>query len=267
MSVFPRIAVVIPCRNDAPYLEECLQALAAQTRRPDEVIVVDNVSTDDSADVARRHGARVITEPLVGIWPAAARGYDEARGFDLIARLDADSRPHRDWVARIAQAFAADPDLGVLTGGSEFYGATPLVRYLGDHWYIGGGTFWVKQWLGVPLVFGSNFAMRSRVWERVRDQVERTNPIIHDDLDLTIHLRPSDGVRYDPDLRMPVSARPFARPSALLRRVWRVVPTFAASWPEGSPWHRAHEAQSARPLRAGDITWPRDDAPAPGNRR
>ncbi|MGP3535122.1 glycosyltransferase [Microbacterium sp. RD1] len=258
MSLVPRVAVVIPCRNDAEFLDACLAALAAQTRQPDAVIVVDNDSSDGSADLARAAGASVVTEPLIGIWPAAARGYDEARDFDIIARLDADSRPHPDWVSRVVQAFVADPGLGVLTGGAEFYGATPLVHYLGAHWYIGGGTFWVRQWLGIPLVFGSNFAMRAAVWERVRDRVDRTNPGIHDDLDLTIQLRPSDGVRYDPDLRMPVSSRPFARPSALWRRVWRVIPTFAASWPEGSPWYRAREQESAPAIGAADIAWPDD---------
>lgn len=262
MSLVPRVAVVIPCRNDASFLDACLRALAGQTRPADAVIVVDNDSTDDSADVARRHGARVVVEPQHGIWPAAAKGYDEALGFDIIARLDADSRPHPDWISRIVQAFVSDPHLGVLTGGAEFYGSSPLVHYLGRHWYIGGGTFWVRQWLGVPLVFGSNFAMRSAVWERIRDRVDRTNPRIHDDLDLTIHLRPADGVRYDPDLRMPVSARPFARPSALAKRLWRVIPTFAASWPAGSPWHRARDTEA---LDAADIAWPgRDEDLAEG---
>ncbi len=262
MSLVPRVAVVIPCRNDASFLAACLRALAAQTRQPDAVIVVDNGSDDGSAGIARRYGARVVTEPVIGIWPAAARGYDEAREYDVIARLDADSRPHPDWIARVAAAFAAEPGLGVLTGGAEFYGSNPLVHYLGARWYIGGGTYWVRRWLGIPLVFGSNFAMRGRVWARVRESVLRDNPVIHDDLDLTIHLRESDGVRYDPDLRMPVSSRPFARPSALLRRVWRVVPTFAASWPEGSPRHRAREGA---PLRSADISWPEEDDMALGS--
>jgi glycosyltransferase involved in cell wall biosynthesis len=256
VSLPPRIAVVIPCRDDASFLDACLRALAAQTRLPDEIIVVDNASSDDSAAVALSHGARVVDESRIGIWPAAARGYDEAMGADIIARLDADSRPHPDWVSRVVQAFVADAGLGVLTGGAEFYGASPLVHYLGARWYIGGGTYWVNRWLGIPLVFGSNFAMRSDVWARVRLRVDRANPRIHDDLDLTIHLRESDGVRYDPELRMPVSSRPFAAPSALWRRVWRVVPTFAASWPEGSPWHRAREA--ARPIDATEIAWPPD---------
>lgn len=256
MSTPLRIAVVIPCRNDASYLDACLTALEAQTRPADGIIVVDNDSTDDSVAVARRHGVEPLREELVGIWPAAARGYDAAQGgFDVIARLDADSRPHPDWLARIERSFADDPALGVITGPAEFYGAGPIVRWLGEHWYIGAGHFWVNLWLGRPLVFGSNFAMRARVWQRVRMLVARTHPRIHDDLDLSIRLRPSDGVRLDRTLRMPVSARPFATLRGLARRLWWVVPTFAVSWPEGAPRRRFDEADAetaADPLVDGD---------------
>ncbi|GAA5209391.1 glycosyltransferase family 2 protein [Microbacterium kyungheense] len=253
MPLAPRVAVVIPCRNDAEYLQACLAALAAQTHPADLVVVVDNASTDASAEVARRFGAVVVAEPAIGIWPAAARGYDEAlEGADIIARLDADSRPHSDWVARLVRAFVSDPSLGVLTGGAEFYGGSPLQNYLGERWYIGGGHYWIRKWLGIPLVFGSNFAMRTRVWERVRDQVDRGNARIHDDLDLTIRLRSSDGVRYDPQLRMPVSARPVQSVGGLSRRVFKVASTFAASWPEGAAWRRAGlEGEQRRRADAG----------------
>jgi glycosyltransferase involved in cell wall biosynthesis len=244
VSLAPRVAVVIPCRNDAPFLDECLRALEAQDRRADRVIVVDNASTDGSADVARAHGAEVVPESRIGVWPAAAHGYDEAaRDADIIARLDADSRPHADWISRIVRDFIADPGMGALTGAAEFYGAGRLKSYLGAKWYIGGMYFWVTPWLGHPPVFGSNFAMRSSLWLRVRDVVDRGNPGIHDDLDLSIRLRPSDGVRYDPELRMPISARPFATGAALWRRVGKVVPTFAVSWPEGAAWNRDRPAQ------------------------
>ncbi|WP_109209212.1 MULTISPECIES: glycosyltransferase family 2 protein [Microbacterium] len=256
MPLAPHVAVVIPCRNDAAYLDACLAALAAQTRRADTVIVVDNDSTDASAAVARRHGATVLHEPTIGIWPAAARGYDAAlESADLIARLDADSRPHPDWVAQLVRAFDSDPTLGVLTGGAEFYGGTPLQNRLGERWYVGGGHFWIKKWLGIPLVFGSNFAMRAEIWERLRDRVDRGNARIHDDLDLTIRLRASDGVRYDPQLRMPVSARPVQTVSGLSRRVLRVVTTFAASWPEGAAWRREVPSRSEATVAAD---WGRD---------
>ncbi len=239
VSLEPRVTVVIPCRDDAAFLDACLAALSVQTRRADRVIVVDNGSTDASAHVARSHGAEVFDEPLVGIWPAAARGYDEAAATtDIIARLDADSRPHPDWIARLVRAFVADPRLGVLTGAAEFYGSNAVVHYLGEHWYIGGGHYWIQKWLGRPLVFGSNFAMRAAVWMHVRDRVNRTNARIHDDLDLTIRLRPSDGIRYDPTLKMPVSSRPLLTQRGLWRRVWRVGTTFAVSWPEGAARRR-----------------------------
>ncbi|WP_375384589.1 glycosyltransferase family 2 protein [uncultured Microbacterium sp.] len=253
MSLEPRVTVVIPCRDDAEFLEACLIALAAQTHLADRVIVVDNGSSDASAEVARRHGAEVFDEPLVGIWPAAARGYDEAAGeTDIIARVDADSRPHPDWIARLVRAFVADPRLGVLTGAAEFYGSNPVVHYLGEHWYIGGGHYWIQKWLGQPLIFGSNFAMRAAVWEHVRDRVDRTNARIHDDLDLTIQLRPSDGIRYDPTLKMPVSSRPLLTQRGLWRRVWRVGTTFAASWPEGAAWRRRTEEYGPD---AGTASW------------
>ncbi|KQZ83950.1 hypothetical protein ASD56_07915 [Microbacterium sp. Root166] len=253
MPLAPRVTVVIPCRDDAEYLDACLTALAAQEHPADRIVVIDNASTDASAAVARRHGADVIREEQIGIWPAAARGYDEASdSADIIARLDADSRPHPDWIANLVRAFVADPGLGVLTGGAEFYGGSPLANYLGEHWYIGGGHFWIRKWLGIPLVFGSNFAMRTSLWLRVRDVVDRENATIHDDLDLTIRLRAADGVRYDPQLRMPVSARPVQTVSGLSRRVLRVVTTFAASWPEGAPWRRekTQEATDAAPAAA-----------------
>ncbi|GAA1695447.1 glycosyltransferase family A protein [Microbacterium sediminicola] len=235
-----RIAVVVPCRDDADVLRSCLAALAVQSRPADRVIVVDNDSGDDSVEVARAAGVEVRHESLIGIWPAAAHGYDAALAdCDLIARIDADSRPHPDWLQRLEGAFSADPSLGVLTGGAEMYGANALLRYLGEHWYIGGGRFWINLWLGIPLVYGSNFAMRAPIWGRVRTEVDRTNPHIHDDLDLTIRLRRADGVRWDRTLTMPVSARPVMSVRALARRVWRVVPTFAASWPEGAAWRRS----------------------------
>jgi glycosyltransferase involved in cell wall biosynthesis len=252
VPLVPRVTVVIPCRNDADFLDACLTALAQQTHPADRVIVVDNGSTDDSADVARRHGAVLVEEARVGVWPAAARGYDEARSdADIIARLDADSRPHPDWVARLVRAFVADPGLGVLTGGAEFYGGSPLTNYLGERWYIGGGHYWIRKWLGVPLVFGSNFAMRSTVWERMRDRVDRDNGAIHDDLDLSIRLRPADGVRYDPQLLMPVSARPLQTVGGLSRRIFKVATTFAASWPEGASWRRREESTSRADAAAG----------------
>nr|WP_277613042.1 glycosyltransferase family A protein [Cryobacterium algoritolerans] len=124
------MSVVIPCCNDADFLVVCLAALAAQTRLADEVIVVDNRSTDASAAGARAAGARVVPAPSPGIWPAAATGFDAASS-EVIARLDADSIPPADWLARIDATLSESPEVDIITGPGDFYDCSPTVARLG----------------------------------------------------------------------------------------------------------------------------------------
>ena len=227
------ISVVVPALNDSPMLARCLEALAGQTRQPDEVVVVDNGSTDDTADVARAAGARVITEPVRGIFPATSAGFDAAR-CEIIARLDADSLPPADWVARLEAAFDADPRLAFLSGPGDFYGSTRLVHWLAETLYIGGYVWFVGLLLGHPPLFGSNLAMRNDDWKRVRGTVHRELRTIHDDLDLAIHVHPDQLVRFDKTLRVGVSARPFASFAGFKRRIDWAFGTLGLNWRERS---------------------------------
>ncbi|TFC85204.1 glycosyltransferase family 2 protein [Cryobacterium sp. TMT1-21] len=231
------ISVVIPCFNDAGLLATCLAALAAQDRPADEVIVVDNASTDATAATARAAGARVVYEPVQGIWPAAAAGYDAATG-DVIARLDADSVPAPDWLARLESGLARSPEADLITGTGDFYDSSPLVAWLGQTFYLGGYFFWVGLWLAHHPVFGSNFAMHRDVWLRARDRVHRERSDIHDDLDLSMNLDPAVQVRYEHTLRVGVSGRPFATWSGFARRVRWGFRTLLQDWPEDTPWRR-----------------------------
>ncbi|MCQ9166113.1 glycosyltransferase family 2 protein [Arthrobacter sp. STN4] len=98
-----RTAVVIPCRNDSAMLEGCLALLAAQDRPADQLIVLDNACTDNTADVCAAAGVlRIVSTPPV-IAPTEAHGFDAAAaaGAQIRAHLDADSRPPADWLARV----------------------------------------------------------------------------------------------------------------------------------------------------------------------
>jgi glycosyltransferase involved in cell wall biosynthesis len=238
--VMTTLSVVIPALNDAELLQRCLSDLAAQLRRADEIIVVDNGSSDNTAAVALAGGATVIAEPLTGIWPAASAGYDAAHG-DIIARLDADSRPPVDWLLHIEAEFTSDPDIGALTGPGDFYDGNPLISLMGQHLYIGGFFWFVSWWLGNPPLFGSNFAMRREVWLSVRNEVHRNLRTIHDDLDLSLHLPPQVEVRLDETLRVGISARPFSTWHGFGRRLSWAFRTFRLHWPEASPWRRHAE--------------------------
>jgi cellulose synthase/poly-beta-1,6-N-acetylglucosamine synthase-like glycosyltransferase len=108
------ITVIIPAYNAAPTLSRCLSALCEQTRTPDEIIVVDDGSTDGTAELALGYGVRVIRQANAG--PAAARnaGIQAAQG-DLLFFTDADCAPALDWVERLAAPFS-DPSVAGAKG-------------------------------------------------------------------------------------------------------------------------------------------------------
>ncbi len=241
-TVFPRsVSVVIPVRNDARLLEVCLGALVQQTRQPDEIVVVDNGSSDDTVAVAERFGARVVSEPIQGIPRASAAGYDAATG-DIIARLDADSRPAPDWLARIERTFRTREDVDFVTGEPRFYGSTPLVHWMGEHLYIGGMYASMAPVLGHAPLYGSNMAMRASAWRMLSAEVHREQTNIHDDFDLSFHIRPGMTVLRDRDLVVAVSARPFQDWASLRRRLSYVVPTVRLHLAE-EPLHRRRQAR------------------------
>ncbi|NPC97920.1 glycosyltransferase family 2 protein [Nocardioides sp. zg-DK7169] len=232
----PSVSVVVPARDDAVALERCLVLLARQSVAPYEVVVVDNASTDDTAEVARRHGARVVHEASPGIPQAAAAGYDAARG-QVIARLDADSRPGPAWVSRVGRRMA-DPRLDAATGTGRFHDLPPLLGRPVALVYLGSYYALCHLALGHTALWGSSMALRRSSWERVREQVHRDDAEVHDDLDLAFVLGPHARIRLDPGLDVEVSARSLHGLPQLRRRLDRAVRTLRLNWADQPPWLR-----------------------------
>lgn len=247
----PSVSVVIPVRDDAEALAQCLARLARQRVAPLEIVVVDNASSDASAAVAAAYGARVVREPALGIPPAAATGYDAARG-DVIARCDADSLPGPDWVQRIADAMARDPGLDAVTGTGFFHDVAPAWRWLLEAGYLGSYYLLTHLALGHTPLWGSSMALRRSTWEQVRDTVHRDDPEVHDDMDLAFALGPTRRIRLDPRLRVGVSARSLSGRAQRRRRLARARRTLAANWAVAPPWIRWQQRleRAARSRRA-----------------
>ncbi len=231
------VSVVIPVRDDSRLLERCLAALDRQTVAPLEVVVVDNGSTDGSAAVARAHGARVVPEPTVGIPAAAATGYDAATGA-VIARLDADSLPAADWVARVEEALARRPEVVAVTGLGVFTDLPPVLRhglaaaYLGSYYLLGGLA------AGHHVLWGSSMAVRQEAWREVRHRVHRDDPELHDDMDLALVLGPAARIALVPTLTVGVSGRSLRGAAQWRRRMGRALRTLEVNWRDAPPWER-----------------------------
>jgi hypothetical protein len=95
-----RITVVIPCLNEEQGIEQVLRRMPAFV---DEVIVVDNNSTDRTADVATALGAKVIREDVRGYGRSYKRGFAIATG-DIIVTLDGDHSYPPDAISYLIEA-------------------------------------------------------------------------------------------------------------------------------------------------------------------
>ena len=247
----PLVSVVVPVLDDAEHLARCLDALAVQTLPADEIVVVDNGSSDDSAAVARAAGATVLREPVRGIARASARGYDHASG-DVLVRLDADSVPPPGWIAEAVRLLDT-PGVVAVTGPGRPRDGGALLRRVWDGLYM--RPYFVLMWsaLSRPPLFGSAMAMRRDTWTAIRRRAHRDDPEVHDDVDLSMQLDPAWQVLADPALTVEVSARPLSGAASVLRRTRRAFHTFRVNGRRANPVRRW-----ARRLRAAA------HAPGPG---
>jgi len=107
----PRIAVVIPNWNGRRWLPGCLRSLAAQTRKPDETIIVDNGSTDGSVEYLRSHHPDVRVVAMghnTGFARAANAGLEQAHA-EAVALVNTDVELEPNWIERMERALEADP--------------------------------------------------------------------------------------------------------------------------------------------------------------
>jgi glycosyltransferase involved in cell wall biosynthesis len=128
-----RVSVVIPAFNGKRFLAEAIASVRAQDRPVDEIVVVDDGSTDGTAELAEELGARVLRQSNAG--PAAARnaGIATAAG-DVIAFLDCDDLWTEGSLARRLDALERDPALQVVLGRHrvEYLPGAMLVEFPTD---------------------------------------------------------------------------------------------------------------------------------------
>jgi glycosyltransferase involved in cell wall biosynthesis len=134
----PSLSVLIPARDAEPYVGAAIESVLAQGYEPTEVIVVDDGSTDGTADAARAAGAQVIGTPPRGIAHARNTLLEAAHG-DLIAWLDADDTWLPDGLDFRVRHLIDHPELDFVLGRMQPFLEPGAQRpdWLQDEWLSG----------------------------------------------------------------------------------------------------------------------------------
>ncbi len=181
------LSIVIPAYNEESALGACLDSIACQTVLPDEVIVVDNNSTDRTAAIAASYPfVTLIHEVAQGRAHARNAGFSAAHG-DIIGRINADVLLCQDWVRHARQAFDSNQALGGLTG--------PLVTDTIPGTAALSSTFWprlyfrlVKTVLRTQTMLGGNMLISQQAWATVKHETCLDDLLVHEDQDISLLL-------------------------------------------------------------------------------
>lgn len=154
------VSVVIPTYDYGRYISDAIRSVLDQTHSPVEIIVVDDGSSDGTADVVKKFGDAVkyIFQENAGVCAARNRGVRESAG-DLIAFLDADDVWEKTNLEKQLARFGDDEDIGLVhCGMREFDDATGETIQL----YLDGGEEGVANnlllWEG-PVIIGPGGAV------------------------------------------------------------------------------------------------------------
>jgi glycosyltransferase involved in cell wall biosynthesis len=115
----PLVSVIIPCYNGEAFLKEAIESALAQTYHRVEVIVVDDGSTDSSAEIAQKLRVRCIRQPNRGLTASRNRGVRESRG-SYIVFLDADDRLKPEAIETGLRVLAWRPECAMAVGDHCF---------------------------------------------------------------------------------------------------------------------------------------------------
>jgi len=200
------LGIVIPVFNEQDQIKSCLESIANQSVLPDEVIVVDNNSSDNTATIASEYPfVKVVQERQQGVLYARTAGFNAVKS-DIIGRIDAETHLKSDWVEQVKRIFE-DESISAVSGPVGFHDAP--FRKLGlfadknirkATWNIG-----IKD--DAVFLFGSNMAMRKKAWNKVKNKVCARKDV-HEDIDLAIHLdQIGEIIAFDETLTAMTSSR------------------------------------------------------------
>ncbi len=194
-----KVSVAIPCYNGAAYLANTLEAVLAQTRPPDEVLVIDDGSTDQSAQIGAHYPVRLIQHSQNLGLSAGRNSAIEAATGEILAFVDVDATADSTWLETLLAEYTDASVMGVGGAGIESNIHSTVDRWRQLHASQHHGQ---KRLERVDFLFGLNMSFRREALLRVGkfDTRLRTNA---EDMDMGYRLNDA-GYRlvYQPQARV-----------------------------------------------------------------
>ncbi len=161
-----KLTIVIPAYNEEKYIGQCLQSITdSATDFLEEIIVVDNASTDVTADIAQKFPkVRVVKETQKGLTFARQRGLLEIK-TELFGSIDADMQLVPAWFEQVQKTFESDPSLVCVSGPYTFYDMSWLhLLFVRLYWAIPAriGRFFTGY-----MVVGGNFVAKTEALKKI----------------------------------------------------------------------------------------------------
>jgi glycosyltransferase involved in cell wall biosynthesis len=203
MKKEPKISVIIPAFNEEKFLPKCLESLENQDFKDLEIIVVDNNSTDRTAEIAKKFGAILVSEKNQGVAFARQKGFLKAKG-KIIATTDADTILPKNWLSRIFKEFEKDENLVAFGGSCYFYSGPILVR-LASRYFLTLFLIFDKFFSGGWNLMGCNMAIKKEAFFKIGGF--NTNLKLNEESEISSRLRKVGKVILDPNFKVKTSGR------------------------------------------------------------
>ena len=260
-----QVSIVISVYNESAVIQDCLRPFLNQTRRPLEIVLVDNGSTDDTREKIlalepafreRGIGLRLLSYGDRYYVEARIHGYAQARGH-VIGLIDADTIVADNWIEQVEKVFAT-PDVAGVGGGIVFRNRAWFFNWL-THYFPR-----LTRWLGLYTFWGLNCAFRKHAYGESGgldgyEELRASAPLhtTQDDTYLCRQLMRAGTVVFNPDLKGTALFRIQGREATTAQALQRIGRELITMWKIRRHFARNGHALSCYPVRsAADVPKP-----------
>lgn len=220
-----KVSLVIPAYNEEKNILPCLEHCVSIDGHFQEIIIVDNNSTDDTAHIVKEFinkssnnlNIKLISENKKGVMHARNRGFLESTG-EIIAFVDADTKMPKNWLKSLEQEFVNNQKIVCVSGPMEYEGFSTFQKILCDIYLytIAMPVYFLVGYMGI---YG-NLAIKRNILQKIGG-VNTQIDFYGDDTDITRRASKFGKVKFTPKMSILASGRRFSG-----QGIWNTTATY-----------------------------------------